>query len=186
VNVWSEDIMDVDQSLEQPVIATDLFDLRQIRRSDRGLIELYAGQERVARMMCSIPHPMPPGSVDAFIARAASPERVEDVWIIDGLKSGGAEVMGLVALEHMGSGQSKLGYWVVPVFWNTGLASRAVAALLEANPQGCRSVFATVFQDNPASARVLIRNGFDYLGDAEAFSVARNATVRTWTYSRKL
>ena len=28
--------------------------------------------------------------------------------------------------------------------------------------------------------------GFDYIGEAEAFSVARNATVETWTYIKKL
>ena len=32
---------------------------------------------------------------------------------------------------------------------------------------------------------VLTNNGFQYLGDAEAFSVARGATVPTWTYLRK-
>ena len=29
-------------------------------------------------------------------------------------------------------------------------------------------------------------NGFQYLGDAESFSVARNAKVATWTYSLKM
>ena len=30
-----------------------------------------------------------------------------------------------------------------------------------------------------------VNAGFDYLGDAEAFSVARNAKVPTWTYIKK-
>jgi hypothetical protein len=33
---------------------------------------------------------------------------------------------------------------------------------------------------------VLTNSGFDYLGAAEAFSVARGATVATWTYALKL
>jgi hypothetical protein len=33
---------------------------------------------------------------------------------------------------------------------------------------------------------VLTNAGFDYIGDAEAFSVARNAKVPTWTYVRKM
>jgi hypothetical protein len=33
---------------------------------------------------------------------------------------------------------------------------------------------------------VLTNNGFAYIGDAESFSVARNARVPTWTYIRKL
>ena len=59
-------------------------------------------------------------------------------------------------------------------------------ALIAANPHGCEALFAQVFQDNPASARVLTNCGFQYLGDAETFSVARGANVPTWTYSRKL
>jgi len=58
--------------------------------------------------------------------------------------------------------------------------------LIAANPLNCRTLFATVFQDNAASARVLTNSGFQYLGDAETFNVARNAKVATWTYSRKM
>ncbi|MDH5797587.1 MAG: GNAT family N-acetyltransferase, partial [Paracoccaceae bacterium] len=66
------------------------------------------------------------------------------------------------------------------------LASEALNALIAANPHDAKTMFAEVFQDNPASARVITNAGFDYLGDAEAFSVARNAKVPTWTYVKKL
>jgi RimJ/RimL family protein N-acetyltransferase len=55
-----------------------------------------------------------------------------------------------------------------------------------ANPLDDKTMFAEAFQDNPRSARVLTNAGFQYLGDAESFSVARNARVPTWTYIRKL
>ena len=58
--------------------------------------------------------------------------------------------------------------------------------MVDANPHDARTYFATVFQDNPASARVLTNTGFQYIGDAEAFCVARNAKVATWTYLRKM
>ena len=86
----------------------------------------------------------------------------------------------------MDRAQSEVGYWVAPPFWNTGLASDAVKALVEANPLGDATMFASVFQDNQASARVLTNCGFAYIGDAEAFSVARNTCVPTWTYLKKL
>ncbi len=111
--------------------------------------------------------------------------RTEDVWIIDGAAAGLGEVLGLVVLERMDRGQSEIRYWVAPAFWNTGIASEAVRGLVAANPHQARTVFAEVFQDNPVSARVLTNAGFDYLGDAEAFSVARNAKVATWTYLRR-
>lgn len=178
--------MEMEKITLQAVIETERFDLRPLRRSDMGLIELYGGDARVARMTTSIPHPVPPGMVEAFVARAVADDRLEDVWAMDGMKSGGSELMGLISLERMDREQSEVAYWVAPAYWNTGLASDAVQALVEANPMKNKTMFASVFHDNPASARVLTHCGFEYLGDAESYCVARGTTVPTWTYLRKL
>ena len=178
--------MKIDTIVNQPVIETERLILRPIRRSDAGLLEMYGADERVARMTRTIPHPLPPGATEAFVARALSDDRAEDTWVLDGTSSGLGEVLGLIALERMDRDQSEIGYWVAPAFWNTGLASEAVRALVEANPKANQTMFASVFQDNPASARVLTNCGFQYLGDAEAFSVARGAPVPTWTYLKRL
>ncbi|RMD48578.1 MAG: N-acetyltransferase [Alphaproteobacteria bacterium] len=172
--------------VDQPVIAARRFDLRPLRRSDAGLIGLYAGDARVAEMTTDIPHPLPPGAAEAYVQRAMAPDRDADVWAIDGTRSGLGELLGLIWLRPMDRGQSEIGFWVAPAFWNSGIASEAIDALLRANPQGCRTVFASVFQDNPVSARVLTNLGFEYLGEAEAHSVARGANVPTWTYMRRM
>jgi len=168
-------------------IAAGPFVLRAVRRSDSGLFALYAGDRRVAEGTQSIPHPLPPGASEAFVARAMKQGGVEDIWVIDGTAAGLAEVLGVISLKRMDDskwnrGQSEIGYWVAPAFWNTGIASEAVRALIAANPQASRSIFAEVFQEKPGSARVLSYSGCQYLGDAESFSVARNARVPTWTY----
>jgi len=178
--------MILDRIVAQPVVETDRFVLRPLRKPDEGLITHYVSDERVARMTTSIPHPLPPGAVEAFVARSMSEDRLEDVWAIDGSANGEEELKGVIGLKRMDRNQSEVGYWVAPPFWNTGLASDALQTLVDANPLGNDTMFASVFQDNPASARVLTHCGFQYLGDAESFSVARNASVPTWTYSRKL
>lgn len=177
--------MKFDTIVNQPVIETERLILRPLRRSDAGWLEVYSSDERVARMTRSIPHPLPPGAAEALVTRSLADERSEDIWVLDGTPAGLSELLGLIALERMDRDQSEIGYWVAPAFWNTGLASEAVRALVEANPQQNRTMFASVFQDNPASARVLTNQGFQYLGDAEAFSVARGATVPTWTYLKR-
>lgn len=177
--------MKFDTIVNQPVIETERLILRPLRRSDAGLLELYCSDERVARMTRTIPHPLPPGATEAFLTRSLADDRDEDVWVMDGSDKGLSELLGLIALERMDRDQSEIGYWVAPAFWNTGLASEAVRALIEANPQENQTMFASVFQDNPASARVLTNSGFQYLGDAEAFSVARGAVVPTWTYLKR-
>lgn len=178
--------MKLDSIPVQPVIAAERFLLRPVRKSDAGLIALYTADKRVAEATRSIPHPLPPGATEAFIARAMAEGRTEDVWVLDGAAQGLAEVLGTIGLKKMDRGQSEIGYWVAPAFWNTGFASEAVRTLVEANPQGARTIFAEVFQDNPVSARVLTNCGFEYLGDAETYSVARGAQVPTWTYVKKI
>jgi len=178
--------MSLDQTLNQPLIETERFVLRPLRKSDEGLLAHYTSDERVARMTSSIPHPLPPGATQAYVERSMAKDRHEDIWAIDGTRDGGAELKGVIGLKRMDRNQSEVGYWIAPVFWNTGLASEALKALVDANPLNNAAMFGSVFQDNPASARVLIHSGFEYLGDAETYSVARGASVPTWTYSRKL
>ncbi|SIN93488.1 GNAT family N-acetyltransferase [Vannielia litorea] len=182
--------MQQDRITGQPVITAERVTLRPLQPSDAGLITLYASDERVARATRHLPHPLPPGTAEAFIRGSHAETRREDVWAIDGTAAGMGELVGIVALTRMdsekGRKQSEIRYWVAPAMWNTGLASEAVAAMVEANPQGSDTLFAEVFQDNPASARVLTNAGFEYLGDAEAYSVSRGGTVPTWTYLKKL
>lgn len=170
----------------QPVIPAERFVLRPLRRSDAGLMAMHTADKRLAVGTRSIPHPLPPGATEAYIARSLSEKRIEDVWAMDGSERGLAEILGVVSLSHMDREQSEIKYWVAPLFWHSGYASEAVAALVAANPHKARTIFAEVFQDNPRSARVLTNCGFDYLGDAETFSVARNAMVPTWTYVKKI
>lgn len=170
----------------QPVIETPRFTLRPMRAADAGLIALYTSDRRLAEGTRAIPHPLPPGAAEAFVARALAEGRDEDVWVMDGSALGQAEVLGLASLTRLDRDQSEIGFWVAPGLWNTGFASEAVQALVAANPHASRTLFAEVFQDNPGSARVLVNAGFDYLGDAEAWSVARGAKVATWTYVKKM
>ncbi|MBL9073311.1 GNAT family N-acetyltransferase [Tabrizicola sp.] len=175
------------EKIANPVeIATERFALRPVRKSDAGLFALYAGDRRVAEATQAIPHPLPPGAAEAFCARAMLAGSEEDIWVMDGTRSGLPEVLGVISLRMMDRNQSEVAFWVAPAFWNHGIASEAVNALVAANPQKSCTLFAEAFQDNPGSARVLTNAGFQYLGDAESFSVARAVNVPTWTYIRKL
>ncbi len=170
----------------QPEIRTERFLLRPLRKSDAGLIAHYTADKRVAEGTRSIPHPLPPGAAEAYVARAMAPNRDEDVWAIDGSASNLAELLGVVSLTRLEDKRSELGFWIGPGFWNTGFATEAVEGLVSANPPKDRTFFAEAFQDGPGSARVLTNCGFAYLGDAESWSVARDARVPTWTYLRKM
>ncbi|WP_417248896.1 GNAT family N-acetyltransferase [Celeribacter sp.] len=170
----------------QAVIETERFTLRPPRASDAGLLALYAGDKRVADATRSIPHPLPPGATEAFIDRALDPETETKSWVLDGAVQGLSEVLGVITLKPLDREQCEVSFWVAPSFWGTGLARTALGALVAANPLQAKTMFASIFQDNQASARVVTACGFEYLGDAEAYSVSRGSTSPTWTYTRKL
>lgn len=170
----------------QTVINGGILMLRPLKTADAGLIELYTSDVRVAKMTSNIPHPLPPGATEALIARAGDVAHQQEIWALDLSAQDGPDLIGLIALNRLDEDQAELTGWVSPAYWNTGAASDAVAALINANPLGNKTFFASIFQDNPASAKVLTSAGFDYIGDAETYSVARAANVPTWTYLRKL
>ncbi|RPE71413.1 RimJ/RimL family protein N-acetyltransferase [Pacificibacter maritimus] len=175
-----------DNANVQATIAAERFVLRAPKTSDVGLLSLYASDKRVAHAARSLPHPLPPGATEAFIARSLDPKVALHTYIIDGAAAGLSEVMGVMQLKPLERDQSEVSFWVAPSFWGTGIASSALKALVAANPLGDKTLFAEIFQDNQASARVVTNAGFEYLGDAETFSVARGARVPTWTYVCKL
>lgn len=170
----------------QAEITGETLTLRPLRLADKGPIEMHTSDARVANMTTSIPHPLPPGATDAFIARATDPKRGEDMWAMDTSAQGGADLAGVISLTRLDKDQSEIRYWVAPAYWNAGLASDALRLLVDANPLGNKTYFGIVFQENAASARVLTNCGFEYIGDAETFCVSRAATLPTWTYLRKL
>jgi RimJ/RimL family protein N-acetyltransferase len=170
----------------QPNIIGERVDLRPLEASDAALVARHANDQRVAQMTTSIPFPLSREAAEEFVARAQARDRVEDVWAIDASKSGDPGFVGIISLKYLDREQSEVGYWVAPEFWNRGFASAALSELLRANPHGNRSLVACVFQDNPASARVLSGTGFACLGEAEAFSLSRAAHVPTWTYLKTL
>ena len=183
--------MGLDIVLELPRIAAERLLLRPLDVADAGPIRLYAADPRVACMTRSIPHPYPPGAAEAFVERAGrAPGSGRAVWAVDvGARAGGEGspgLIGCVTLDRLDRGQAEISYWIAPAFWNTGYATEAVGALAAANPFGDERWFASVFQDNPGSARVLTHCGFDYLGEADAHCLARRVTLPTWTYSRRL
>jgi RimJ/RimL family protein N-acetyltransferase len=171
---------------QQTIIQTERFALRPLQVSDRGLLEMYLGDTRVASMTRSVPHPLPPEYIPNQIERAGEDDQNNEYWVIDGSGFGHAEVMGVVKMTRLDRNQSEIRYWVAPAFWKAGIATMAVDAILTANPQGACDIYAEVFQDNPGSARVLTNAGFTYLGDAETFCIARGAVIATWTYVRKM
>jgi RimJ/RimL family protein N-acetyltransferase len=176
------------ETILQPVdIVTERLRLRRFRPSDAPLIELYASDARVARMTERIPHPYPPGLAAGFVERVGRGTPDEIGWAIDIGAEAENGLIGTIMLRLTEPGAALIGYWLAPAFWGTGYASEAAEAVVGfAAEAGLREVSARVFQDNPASVRVLLRAGLAYVDDGEVYSLARGAMVPTHNYRRRL
>src|SRR4030095_11169993 len=93
--------------------------------------------------------------------------------------TGAPQLVGACGLGRRPSGSVEMGYWIARAFWGRGLATEACLALVEiARTLGLDSLEGSHFIDNPASARVLEKLGFEALGIiAPRLSCARGVEV---------
>jgi RimJ/RimL family protein N-acetyltransferase len=72
-------------------------------------------------------------------------------------------------------GRTEVTYWIDRAAWGCGIASRALALLLDLVP--ARPVYARAASDNAGSLSVLRKSGFQVVGTETSFAPARNAEI---------
>ena len=165
---------------------TPRIQLRQVEFSDIAEVVRWANDPRIVRMTARKPVPMQPESVKDMITDALAQGSTNDLWVLDGAQAGLPTFVGLVSLTRLSPEKSEIGYWIIPPYWNLGLAGQAVQLLLSRNPHRAGVVMACVSRDNLASIRVLQRAGFSCSGESEEYFQARGRYVPTRTFRKVL
>ena len=124
-----------------------------------------------------VPWPYSMRDAEAFLAKPRDP--VLPSLLIFERGTGAPQLVGACGLGRRPSGSVELGYWIAKAYWSRGYATEACTALVEiARTLGLPSVEGSHFIDNPASARVLEKLGFEPLGImAPRMSCARGEEV---------
>lgn len=170
----------------QTILKGERLVLRPPVSSDAGLISLYAGDARVASCLAVVPHPYPPGAAEAFIEQSRSGGGALP-WVMEYSVGDQSELIGIISLKDLGDGIGVIGYWVAPQLWGGGFASEAAELVIRhARDVGFRQLRANVHQGNDASAKVLTKAGFAYVGEGEQHSVYHNGMVANWQYELEL
>lgn len=142
-------------------LAGDGFVLRRWRDDDLQALLRHADDPQVSRAV-SNRFPSPYTREDGL--RFLAGEVVDFADPVFAIEVDGAAAGGIGA--HPGRGErahgAEFGYWLGRAFWGRGLMTRVVAAFA---PWAMRELalhrlYATVLDSNPASARVLLKNGF--------------------------
>jgi RimJ/RimL family protein N-acetyltransferase len=135
------------------------------------------GDEAIVRNLAAVPWPYSMRDAEAFLASPRDP--VLPSLLIFERGAGAPQLVGACGLGRRPSGAVEMGYWIARPFWGRGFASEAGAALIDiARTLGLASLEGSYFLDNPASARVLEKLGFEPIGIvAPRMSCARGCEV---------
>jgi RimJ/RimL family protein N-acetyltransferase len=133
--------------------------------------------EAIVRNLASAPWPFRMRDAEAFLAKPRDP--VLPSMLIFERTERAPRLVGSCGLGRRPSGAVELGYWIARPYWGRGFATEACAALVDiARALALPNLEGSHFVDNPASARVLEKLGFEPLGIiAPRMSCARGTEV---------
>lgn len=144
--------------------------LRLVQDDDLdGLFEQMRDPEGVWMAAFTAEDPGDRAAFDAHMARVRSrPDVTNRAITCDG------ELVGSAAAFVM-DGRLEVTYWVDRAVWGRGIATRALALLLDLVPD--RPIYARAASDNLGSLKVLARAGFVPVGTETSFAPGRNAEI---------
>jgi len=147
------------------MLQQDDLQLRLFQPEDKSILAMLANNKNIWNNLTNkMPHPYQESDAVAFIEKAISVEP-PTILVMEwkGIFSG---VIGLHPQSDVYTGIAEMGYWVGEPYWGNGIASRAVALMLNYGFEtlGYRRIYAAVYDYNPTSMRVLLKNGFQKEG----------------------
>ena len=154
--------------IEQPVIETQRLRLRPLDASDAPAIQRAAGAREIADTMISLPHPYPDGEAERYMARQRAERQAgrSVTFAIDQLAQGA--LGGLVEVRDINHEHSnaELSFWLAIEAWGRGYMSEVIQTVVRYCFEDLclNRLYAYHMLRNPASGRVLQKNGFKQEG----------------------
>jgi RimJ/RimL family protein N-acetyltransferase len=144
---------------------------------DAPALAAAIGDEGIVRNLAGAPWPYRMRDADAFLGTPRDPV-LPSLLIFERAQSP-LQLIGACGLGRRPSDAVELGYWIARAFWGLGYATEACTALIDiARALALTRLEGSYFLDNPASARVLEKLGFEPTGIvAPRFSCARELAV---------
>lgn len=144
---------------------------------DAPTLAAAMADKAIARNLAVVPWPYTLRDAEAFLASPRDP--VLPSLLIFERTDAAPLLVGSCGLGRRPSGAVEMGYWIARRSWGRGFATEACRALIDiACALGLANLEGSHFIDNPASARVLEKLGFEPLGlIAPRMSCARGEQV---------
>ena len=161
------------------ILKTDRLLLRTPIQADASRIASLAGDFEVASMTGTIPHPYSEEMAASWIGGLHKGE--EGVAFAIDL---GSELIGCIGYRALAPTHAEMGYWIGRPYWGQGYATEAARAMIGLIFAREEYDYLTAghFADNPASARVISKLGFEASGEIRRRCAARGLRTRCLTY----
>lgn len=157
--------------IQCPVLVTERLVLRPPVEDDIPDLVRLANNRDVAKMTSRMPHPYTEEDARTFIGKIGSADFDACAYAITLAENG--EYMGGAGMYDDQSGQPEIGYWLGEPYWGKGYATEAALALVDLafRVSGIKVLHSGCQTINPASRKVLVKNGFKHTHNETGHSV---------------
>jgi ribosomal-protein-alanine N-acetyltransferase len=168
-----------------PMLHTPRLLLRAFAPADVPHLVALAGNYEVARNTLNIPHPY--GEADARrwvqFTQDNLTQQTGYAFAVE-LKATGDFIGGIGLTVDRRFDRAEAGYWLGQPYWGQGLMSEALAALLQFGFEelALNKIYATHIAGNPASGRVMLKNGMVKEGELVQHTRRDGQFHNLWQY----
>jgi len=145
-----------------PVLETDRLRLRMPNAEDIPRMVQHANNKKISNMTLSMPHPYHEKDAIYWINMANQGFEDKNHFIFAICKQSDNLFMGGIGLRlNTRFNRAELGFWIGEPFWNNGYVTEAIGKILEFGFErvGLHKIHASHFVNNPASGKVMRKNG---------------------------
>ncbi len=156
--------------------------LRRWRPEDADAIVPHADDREIWRNLRDrFPHPYTREDAERWV-QSHDPEDAQFAIVVDGQAAG---AIGLLPGVDVHRKTAEIGFWLGRRYWGRGIVTEAVRAVtaLAFTRYGLSRVYAMVYDWNPASARVLEKNGYRLEGRQRKNALKDGQQIDTLLYA---
>ena len=168
-----------------PRLQTKRLLLDQIKPSDISDIVAYAGNIKIVENTRSMPHPYYEEDAISWMHMANTGFKAKDNYMFAIRFSDTLAFIGGIGLTiDKENNRAELGYWVAEDFWNMGITTEAVKAILKFGFEELKlnKILAIYLTSNEASGKVMIKNGMFKEAEFKDHDVKRGHNVEDNIY----
>ena len=161
------------------------FKLRTLKATDKNSITRYINNIKIWNQVRDyLPNPYTDKDAEKFIdfSRKSKPTYNWGITVEDEVIG----IIGLTAKTDIYRLNGELGFWLAEPWWGKGIVTSAITKVTEIGfkEHKLHRIYAEVFEDNPASSKVLIKNRFRQEAILKEAVIKNNRLLDLYIYAR--